>query len=211
MKKKFIVLLILLFGSSVLFAQVEKGNCFMAGYSNFGLDIGKNKSKYDGSTDENFKYSDFTFKPEAGYFVIDKLVAGLFLDFDRYVVKYDDGDKEFDTKFIIGPFFRYYIMDYKGFWPYAEARVGLGSEKYTNNYESAYEEKYSYFSTRLGAGATYFITKHFGLDLFMGYDYDVWSYKEDNSSSRQMSSDDESKDKYSSFEMNIGAVVTFGK
>lgn len=210
MKKKFIVLLILLFGSSVLFAQVGKGNWFLAGYSNFGLDIGKNKSKYDGTTSENYKYSDFFFAPQAGYFVIDNLTAGLFLDFDRYT-QIDDGDKEFDTKFIIGPFIRYYILDYKGLRPYAEGRFGVGSEKYTNNYESAYEEKYSYFSTRLGAGATYFITKHFGLDLFMGYDYDVWSYKEDNSSSRQMSSDDESKDKYSSFEMNIGAVVTFGK
>jgi hypothetical protein len=212
MKKKFIVLLLLLFGSSMLFAQVEKGNCFLAGYSNFGLDIGKSKYKYDGTTTENYKYSDFNFAPEAGYFVIEKLVTGLFLDFNRYAEKDDDGDKDFDTKIIFGPFVRYYIMEYKKLWPYAEVRVGFGSEKYTNNYDSDYKEKWSYFTTRLGAGATYFVTKRVGIDLFMGYDYDVWTDKTDsNNDSKQMNSESEDKEKYGSFELNFGVVVTMGK
>lgn len=209
MRKLFPLLLILLFMSSIAFAQVEKGKCFLAGYSNFGLDIGKNKSKSGGTTTENYKYSDFSFTPEAGYFVIDKLVAGLFIDFDRYTEKYDEGDKDFDTKIIIGPFVRYYIMEYQKLWPYAEGRVGFGSEKYTNNYNSDYEEKWSYFTTKLGVGATYFVTNTVGIDLFMGYDYDVWTDKTDYSgAAKQMSAENESKDKYGSFEMNIGVVVT---
>jgi outer membrane protein len=212
MKKRFFVLLLLLFGSSILFAQVEKGKWFVAGYSNFGLDIGTNKSKSGGTTTENYKYSDFYFSPEAGYFVIDKLAAGLFLEFDRYTEKYDDGDKDFDTKIIIGPFVRYYILEYKKLWPYVEGRVGFGSEKYTNNYDSDYTPKWSYFTTKLGAGATYFVTNHVGIDLFMGYDYDAWTDKTDYSNgSKQMSSEDESTEKYGSFEMNIGVVVTIGK
>jgi outer membrane protein len=212
MKKRCIVLLLLLYGSSISFAQVEKGKWFVAGYSNFGLDIGKSKYKYDGTTSENYKYSDFYFSPEAGYFVIDKLATGLFLDFERYTETYDDGDKDFDTKIILGPFIRYYIMEYKKLWPYAEGRVGFGSEKYTNNYETDYEQKYSYFTTKLGAGATYFVTPHVGIDAFMGYDYDVWTDKTDYSSgSKQVNAEGEAKDTYGSFEMNIGVVVTIGK
>jgi len=212
MRKLLPLFLMLLFMSSIAFAQVDKGNWFVAGYSNFGLDIGKSKYRYDGTTSENYKYSDFYFTPEAGYFVIDKLSAGLFLDFDRYTEKYDDGDKDFDTKIIIGPFVRYYIMEYKKLWPYAEGRVGFGSEKYTNNYDSDYKPKWSYFTTRLGAGATYFVTNQVGIDLFMGYDYDVWTDKSDSdTSSKQSNSDGEDKDKYGSFEMNIGVVVTIGK
>lgn len=212
MKKRFIILLLLLFGSSILFAQVEKGKWFVAGYSNLGLDIGKNKSKTGGTTTENYKYSDFYFSPEAGYFVIDQLVTGLFLDFERYTEKYDDGDKDFDTKIIIGPFIRYYIMEYKKLWPYAEGRVGFGSEKYTNSYNSDYKPKWTYFTTKLGAGATYFVTNHVGIDLFLGYDYDVWNDKTDYpSGSKQVNSEGEGKDTYGSFEMNIGVVVTIGK
>jgi len=212
MKKRFIVLLLLLFSSSILFAQVEKGKWFVAGYSNLGLDAGKNKSKSDGTTTENYKYSDFTFAPEVGFFVIDKLVTGLFIDFERYTEKYDDGDKDFDTKIILGPFVRYYIMEYKKLWPYAEGRVGFGSEKYTNNYNSDYKPKWTYFTTKLGAGATYFVTSHFGVDLFMGYDLDVWTDKSDNDGgSRQMNSTSGNKQKYGSFELNIGIVATIGK
>lgn len=211
MKKRFVILLLMLFGSSTLFAQVEKGKWFVAGYSNFGLDIGTNKYKSGGTTTENYKYSSFSFLPEAGYFVMDKLVTGLFIDFDRYTHKYDNGDKGFDTKIIIGPFVRYYIMEYKKLWPYAEGRVGFGSEKWTNNNDSDYEEKWSYFTTKLGAGATYFVTNHVGIDLFMGYDYDVWTDKSDYSNaSKQASSESGDKDKYGSFEMNIGVVVTIG-
>jgi outer membrane protein len=78
---------------------------------------------------KNYNYSDFYFLPEVGYFVIDKLAAGLFLDYNRYNEKYDGGDKDFDSKIIIGPFVRYYIMEYKKLWPYADARIGIGSEK----------------------------------------------------------------------------------
>jgi hypothetical protein len=45
----------------------------------------------------------------------------------------------------------------------------------------------------------------------MGYDYDAWTDKTDYSNgSKQMSSEDESTEKYGSFEMNIGVVVTIG-
>lgn len=211
MKKQFVFLLLLLFSSSILIAQVEKGNWYMAGYSNLGLKIGTSKTEYDGTTDENYKYSYFSFSPEAGYFVMNQLVTGLFIDFDRYTTKYDE-DKDFDTKIILGPFVRYYITDLKGFWPYAEGRVGFGKEKRSNNYDSEDVEKWSYFTTKLGGGATYFVTKHVGFDVFMGYDYDAWTDKSQNVEHQRVNnSDNESKDKYGSFEMNFGIVISLGK
>lgn len=212
MKKHFILLLLLLFSSSILFAQLEKGNWFMAGYSNLGLDFGKSKTKYGSTTDENYKFVHFNLKPEVGYLVTNKLITGLFLDFDRYTTKYDNNDKDFDTKFIIGPFLRYYIKEFNGFWPYAEGRVGIGSEKYSSSYETDFDYKYSYFTTRLGVGTTYFVTEQFGLDLFLGYDFDKWTDNTDYpSGGRQMNSSDKNTDKWSSIEMNIGVVVTLSK
>lgn len=206
MKKQIVILFLLLFSSSLLIAQVEKGKWYIAAYSNFGLDMGTNKYKSGGTTTENYKYSNFNINPEVGYFVMDKLVTGLYIDLYRDAVKYDDGDKDITSQFIAGPFVRYYIAEFKKIWPYAEGRVGFGSQKQTNNYDSDYEPKFSYFTTKLGGGATYFVTKHFGIDLFMGYDYDVWTDKTDYDGTTS-----ESKNKYGSFEMNFGFVATIGK
>jgi len=210
MKKKVIFLLLFLSGSSIVFAQTEKGRWLVAGYSNLGLDIGKNKYKSGGTTTENYKYSTFSLQPEAGYFVTDKLAAGLFVDFYRSSNKYDGGDKDFSTMITVGPFIRYYLLDYKGFWPYAEGRVGFGLENYTNSYNPDFESKYTFFTTKLGAGTTYFVTERFGFDIFMGYDYDAWTDKTVENASRQVNASSDNKDKFGSFEMNIGVVLSLG-
>ena len=207
MKKQFSILFVLLFSSSFLLAQVEKGKCYVAGYSNFGLDVGKYKVKSGGTTSDVYKYTDFTFKPEAGYFLIDKLAAGVFIDLYLSKEKHTVGDDYKDNKIIIGPFVRYYILNINGLMPYAEGRVGFGSEKY--GYSSNIN-KSTYFTTKIGAGATYFIGDNVGIDLFLGYDHDVWTYK-NNSSADQSNASSDTKDMYGSFEMNIGIVATFGK
>ncbi len=183
----------------------------MAGYSNFGLDVGNYKVKSGGTTSDVYKYTDFTFKPEGGYFVMDKLVAGLSLDLYLSSQKYDDGDKDKDNKIIVGPFVRYYILNLKSLWPYAEGRVGFGSEKWTNNYGSNSTSKATFFTAKVGVGATYFVADNVGLDLFLGYDHDAWTYKNSNSGADQSSASDDTKDLYGSLEVNFGVVVTFGK
>jgi len=209
MKKLLSFSILLLLISSIAFAQVEKGKWFVAGYSSLGLDIGSEKYEYPNSgwkstSVSEYKYTEFDFNPYVGYFVIDKLPVGLFIDYEymKEVDKEDD-DTWKTSDFTIGPFVRYYIADVKGFFPYVEGRVGFGSYKETDEYSGNKDEwKSKIFTYKLGAGATYFLTDHVGLDLFLGYDHDSYKYEED---------DYEETETYSSLEVNLGIVVTLGK
>lgn len=212
MRKFSTILLILLFSSSCLFAQFEKGKYFIAGYSNLGIDIGKNKQKFDGTTTENYKYSEFFLTPEAGYFVADNLMVGLFMDFDFEHYSYDDGDsKENYTTFIIGPDVRYYFLKLDKFNPYAAVRFGVGVNKYKAKYSSGSddESKRNFFTTRIGAGGTYFINDQLGLDLFAGYDYDKWTTKVDEEDYKKSTLSEKASDIFSSVEVNLGLVFVF--
>ena len=214
MKKISFLLLVMLIGSIMSsFAQVEKGKWFVAATGNCNFDIGKSKVKYGGTTNENSKYFNFNFNPMVGYFVVNKLPVGLYFDVQSSTSKDpDNSDKYSETQFIVGPFARYYITDLKKLFPYVEARVGLGSSK--SKYNDNDPEKESYFSTRIGAGGTYFFAKNVGLDLFVGYNYDAWTDKSSNNSAAraaQIESSQETKYTYGSVKINIGVVVTFGK
>jgi len=213
MKKPAILFLTLFFAASMAFAQFEKGNMLLAGYSNLGLDIGKQKYKYNGTTSENFKYFEFNLTPEAGYFVIDKLAVGAFLDVDLERYKYTDDDIDLYTKFIIGPVARYYIIQLDKLNPFVEGRIGIGAQKYKTKYSggSDSESKYSYFTTKLGVGNTTFLTEKLGLDLFIGYDYDVWTEKNDDSGGVKSVAADDSKELWSSVEINLGLSYFFSK
>lgn len=211
MKKTLLLVLVLLscnFLSS--YAQVEKGKWFIAATGNCNFDIGKVKDKYDGTTQDDHKYFDFNFNPMAGYFVIDKLPVGLYFDVYSHTTKEPDNSNKYnETQFVVGPFARYYILDYKKLFPYVEGRVGFGTWK--DKYEGEDPYKESYFSTRIGAGATYFFTQNVGADLLIAYDYDVYTNKDYNSGARASTANSDYKYIYSSVEINIGIVVTFGK
>ncbi|MBK7213149.1 MAG: outer membrane beta-barrel protein [Bacteroidales bacterium] len=214
MKKLSILFLIVLFSSSALMAQFEKGNCFTAGYSNLGLDIGNKKTKSGGTTVDDYKYSEFFIKPEAGYFIADNLMTGLFIDFYTEHYKYESGGDDKYFKFLVGPVARYYFFQMNKMNFYGEGRVGVGFDKSTYNYSGGSTEdvtKSTYFTTRLGGGFTYLMTDNFGLDLFLGYDYDAWSTKaEEDVDQNGAASVDKIKDTWSSLEMNIGFVFIFG-
>jgi outer membrane protein len=83
MKRKLLVtaLFILCF-SAFTFAQVEKGNWFFGGSSSLEFMSGKEKIKTGGTTSDGAKFTNFSFRPQVGYFVIDKIPVGLSLDFD---------------------------------------------------------------------------------------------------------------------------------
>ncbi len=212
MKKQYIILLLLLLGSSIVFAQVEKGKCYFAATSNLGIDIGKYKweSSNGGSVTE-YKYSQFFLHPEAGYFVIDKLVAGVFISYDYYKeAAQAETDTWKNTTFTIGPFVKYYILDYKKLWPYATAGIGFGTDKTTQGWDGgSSENKYGILIYRIGGGATYFLSDNVGLDLFLGYNHNVSTDK--NASVDKSMNSTHSKDIDGTFEMSIGIVATFGK
>jgi len=208
MKKQYIVFLFLLFGSSMLFAQVEKGKWLLACYSNLGIDIGKYKwESSDGGDVTEYKYTQFNLTPMAGYFVIDKLAVGLFMDYQYYKDENVDNSSDLwkNKSFTIGPFAKYYILEYKGIWPYVGGGIGFGSGK--SGYEDS-EHKWNILTYRVGVGATYFLTDNVGLDLSLGYNYDAQKY--DNSIEKSTNASD-NKDYNSGFKMGIGFIVTLGK
>ncbi len=209
MKKQCIILLFLLFSSSILVAQVEKGKWLLAVYSNLGLDIGKEKwgSSGNGQVSE-YKYTEFNFTPEAAYFVMNKLSVGLFMDYQYYKdISADDNDTWKNTSFTVGPFVRYYILEYKKIWPYASAGLGFGSGK--KGWDGSNEQKNTISTYRFGGGATYFLNDNVGLDLFVGYDYYAFKYKSEDARKSMNSTD--SQDINSGLKMKIGVVVTVGK
>ncbi|HAH58744.1 MAG TPA: hypothetical protein DCL86_11400 [Bacteroidales bacterium] len=117
MKKKLLVTAVIWLGvASFAFAQVEKGNWFLGGSSNLEFNSDKEKVKIDNTTNDRATYLDFDFRPQIGYFVIDKLPVGIAMDISLDKTKDEINDWEHTwNDFIIGPFVRYYITDLDGF------------------------------------------------------------------------------------------------
>lgn len=210
MKKHIIILIPLFVYSSMLFSQVEKGKFYCAGFSNLGIDIGKTKFESSNGEISEYKYSEFNFSPSIGYFVIDKLVAGLLMDYEYYKNNNQNNDNNYkSTSFVIGPFAKYYFVDYKNIWPYAGFGIGFGSGKKIVNSKPLEEIKLSTF--RIGGGATYFINENVGFDLFMGYNKNVDKVKYLDKDKKSLNSSDTDDDIYGEFKISVGVVVSFGE
>ena len=185
-------------------AQIEQGSWFMSGASNLSFLSGKQKNKFDGDSFDNYKYTNFNLKYKDGYFVIKNLPVGLFIDLNLYSEKdSDDGDKYKETWFAIGPFARYYFIDLNNLMPYAEAAVGFGAYREKFDDDDPYKE--SYFEYILGGGISYFLIPSVALDLFLGYQHEVYADKESGEGS-----DETNKYIYGHFLANLGVVVVLG-
>ena len=214
MKKAFVltVMLVLITGLTAN-AQLDKGNWFIAGSNRLDLKIGGEKEKYNDDLVEGdeFSYFEFNFQPDAGYFFIDNLVAGLFMDIDFYSEKYKDDDFGYKDKtmtFIFGPFARYYLPVGDKFIPYVGAGVGFGIYSNKSKYDDESEwEKYKerVFSYKAGGGATYFFNDMIGLDAFLGFNHTSYIYKDDDGGESR--STDKYKYLYNEFVMQLGIVV----
>jgi hypothetical protein len=203
----FLLFVLLICNAFSSLAQVEKGKWFVAADGSINFDIGKEKYKTGSTTNSEYSYFDFDFNPMCGYFVIDKLPIGLYFDvYSSSRKDLDDNDKSTESQFILGPFARYYITEYKKLFPFVEGRVGFGT--YKDKYSGGDTYKESYFSTRIGGGATYFFAENVGLDLLIAYDYDAYTDKSSDNGGKKSSSTDY-KYIYGSVEINIGVVVTF--
>ena len=119
-----------------------------------------------------------------GYTVMDGLPIGLSLDFELSTYKYSNSNTQKDqySIFGIGPFARYYFGSMSGLMPYAEGRIGFGSEtdKRTTKFgttTTSTTDKVGVFNYRLGVGATHFIGNTVGIDLFLGYNHNQRTYK----------------------------------
>jgi hypothetical protein len=183
-----------------------KGKYLVAGSNRLELNIGSENQKY-GSSESKYSYFDFDFQPRAGYFVIDNLATGLFMDLDLYSYKAKDDTYSYkSTYFVIGPFARYYINIWDKLVPYAEGQVGFGVDNEKSKYGGSDEwskTNEGVFTFRLGGGATYFFNDIVGADLFLGFLHDSYKYKDTGSPERAS----DSKYIYNEFIMQLGIVV----
>ena len=211
MNRRFITatLLMLLF-SAVVSAQVEKASWLFGGSSNLEFDASTEKMKSGSTTNEVSKYTDFDFRPQVGYFVIDKLPVGIFMDISLDKQKMSQSEDEYTwTSFVLGPFARYYITNLDGFMPFAQVSAGIGAGKNSYTYSgNTSDSKYTTFSFGIGIGGTYFVTENVGFDLLIGYRGDQEKYKNE---SPDRSETEETTYKYGGVGLNLGIIVSLGK
>lgn len=211
MKKLILFTIVLFFGSSlILQAQTNKKNYFLAGASDLSHSFGSSKTKYDGNTDVNYKYAQFNFQPMVGYFFINNLVGGLFIDwsYERYKDP-DDDDKYSWSTFTSGPFVRYYIMPQDRIKPFVHGQIGLGFYREKDIYsggEDIYKE--GVFTHKIGGGVDFFFNDHVAVGAMLGFCHEAYKEKdEDNGGERAESY----KYIYDEFFMQIGVTVILGK
>lgn len=172
MKKIYLILLFVLSGVLVVNAQTTKGKFMIAGSS--GLDFMAETQKYktnhgDGTTGKLLQIS---IDPQAGWFLMDNLAAGLILEMSYEGYKENGAeDRASTTYFVLAPFARYYFGTTK-IRPFAEASVGLGP-KFTRQPIPGGVEKDEtlLFALQFKGGAAFFMSDNFSLDMSLGYRY----------------------------------------
>jgi hypothetical protein len=149
--KKVILAAFLLVCSNAIFAQINQGQWMVGG------NIGFTSSKF--GEDDNDKVSVFEINPNAGYFVIDKLAAGLRLGYSSIKVK--SADDAF-VDWSIAPFVRYYFLD-------AAQRVNVFADGSYGFGKTGADDKESYNFFQIMAGPAVFLTPNTALEFTVSY------------------------------------------
>jgi len=167
-------------------AQLEKGSIMLGVTSTmalggcWGSDLGgfgfsTHKYKSGSTTETSYKTTSWNLLPKAGYFVIDNLVVGLELMVSGYMDKdVDDGDKDGESQFGIGPFVRYYYPLDK-IYPFAEIEAMFGSYKETWM-EDVHKEGLVMFGGGIGVAVP--IGDKITIDALAGYSHVSWTEKD---------------------------------
>ncbi|HEY6503791.1 MAG TPA: hypothetical protein VIZ28_07455 [Chitinophagaceae bacterium] len=149
--RKIILLAVLVMSSRLLFAQVEKGNLLIGGKIGF--------SSESNSEDDDYKLSRFVFKPNVGYFFMNKLAAGIrgSIESGKY---YDDSYSDV----LIGPFVRYYLLAAAMKTNILiDACYKFGSEK------DGTSDSYGKNQFAISAGPAFFISRCFAIEMLLQY------------------------------------------
>lgn len=163
MKKVFILSITLLLQANLVLAQLEKGNWLVGG----NLSYSSVKSTFDqgGSTFKN-KATTYSLQPKVGYFPIDKLVAGLGVDFaNRHSETGTNPLIETDSRdFSISPFARYYLFGKI----FLQAEYGIGSSVSSISPSNTPEKKYNLSKWSAGLGYAVFLNKNVAAEMLLG-------------------------------------------
>lgn len=163
--KKITILVFAIFATFGAYAQYNQGRMLVGG--SLGFSTQTEKTKYDGNTQTDGKWTSFSFEPQFGYFIIDNLAVGASLDFglSKWKDENDSDDDYSSTSIEFTPTVRYYLPQNIFF----QGQVGFGTGKDKYGSGSVDEEKFSTFSFALGAGYAHFLTDNVAIEPMIGY------------------------------------------
>lgn len=188
--KKSTLLALVLGITMTSFAQINRGQFLIGGLINF------QSTKNEYSNDPNYKLNTISISPNIGYFIIDKIAAGVRIDIRSY--KSNSGVLEArETTTGIEPFLRYYFLP--------------GSKKVNAFIDGSYvhdKTKTRYYSSsdyffemsrgyHFSAGPSIFLTNQIALEFTVGYEH--------------IKSNDSGNAKVSTFSSGFGLQVHLGK
>jgi len=177
--KKVLFALGLLVSSHGLFAQIHKGNWLAGGSIGFSSD-----------KQGDYKVTSFNFSPDAGYFFIDQLAAGLRLGYTSEKVK---GQGDASTVFTFAPFVRYYFLPAgQKVNVFADGEYGFG--------KGGQKDKVNLNEYAISAGPAIFLSPNTALEFKLYYQSFGGKYYENAND-----------DRYNRFGLNIGFQVHLGK
>lgn len=163
--KKITILAIAICSTFGAYAQYSKGRMLVGGSLSFSAET--EKTKYDGNTQTDGKWTSFSLEPQFGYFVIDNLAVGASLDLGLSKWR-DDDDSDDDytsTSIEFRPTVRYYLPQNIFF----QGQVAFGSSKDKYGSGNVDEDKYSNSGFTLGVGYAYFLNDNIAIEPLIGY------------------------------------------
>lgn len=116
-------------------------------------------SSESNSEDDDYKLTSFRFKPEFGYFFIDKLAGGI----RGSIETGKDGDNSY-TDLLIGPFVRYYFLQAAMRTNvFVDGSYKFGSQKFGPG------DSYGISQFGIGGGVDFFIARCFAIEMMLRY------------------------------------------
>jgi len=167
--KHLLFTMIVLMTGVALQAQPESGQLFVGG--NFGIYSATEKFKDAGTITNERKNISIDLLPKAGYFLSDRLAAGVQAGVSSSVSKYPDADpnKRSSVRFIIAPFGRYYLISgTAGIFTEASLEFAIGKRK-TYNDAGTVESNLSSLSAGISPGVYYYLTPKISLEAKFGW------------------------------------------
>ena len=177
---KNLLLMLLIFVSFSTTAQFNKGRILVGG--NVGFSSTTSKSKFGSSSAyTTSKSSEFSFTPQAGYFIIDNLAIGAGLNLELTTLKPEaDVFDEVSTALLFQPFVRYYIKPGVFF----QGAYGIGSQKDKQTYQDVtQEQKYGARNWLFAVGYAIFLNDRVAVEPMLGYKTSTLKNKDADSKS----------------------------
>lgn len=170
MKKSLLLVLSLMLLSTSSFAQLQKGNLLLGGNVNFQTSSTEsdNLGVAGGNT---AKSNSFFVSPLVGYFLSDRTVLGLKIDYSSSKTEnliFSGPSVIFENDRIgLGPFVRRYfpVKEWVAFYGQAEVNYGSARHFQTNNSSSSSETKTRYVSFAASLGLSFFPTQWMSIDV----------------------------------------------